>query len=177
MEQIDGTEKSSNSAGVETRKPDEQLSPVHVSRPWLPIIVTTSLVGVGVGGATFFVWASQAFSDVTAAVTFITGNTINLFILLAIAAQACIYWSQRSLMNKQWQVMQEQSTAMQKQLAVIERQEGVMRDALEETRNSMRYSQAAYITVKAIDATKFSLGEKIEVMVIYINSGVHPPTM
>jgi hypothetical protein len=106
---------------------------------------------------------------------------LNLALFAAVLIQAGIYWKQLremrktlAVLDRQAKTQETQSETMQGQLDAMERQEGVMRDSLAETRKSMRYAQSAYITVKAIDATKFSVGEKIEVTVIYSNSGNTP---
>jgi hypothetical protein len=156
MSEMKDTDTSAKNAEALYRKegePESTPAPTIKRRRW-PIVLTTgtflAVAGGGIGAIWFF---SAAFADITARATFVVGSAINLFIFLAIVAQACIYWAQRGIMNRQWEAMQE---------------------GLAETRKAMRYSQSAYITVKAIDATKFIVGENIEVAVIFTNNGNTP---
>jgi hypothetical protein len=52
---------------------------------------------------------------------FIAQNGLSLFVLIAVVAQALIYFSQRNLMGKQWEEMRNQSTQMRKSLMLANR--------------------------------------------------------
>jgi hypothetical protein len=133
---------------------DPQSLQVYQPRGWLlPLAVTGGVVGIGGAGFWWLLWASRAFDSVTDALTFLTGGTFTLALLLVALVQACVYWSQRGIMRQQWQAMQE---------------------GLAETRKAMRYGQSAYITVQGIEITQFVVGQPIEVTVIFTNSGITP---
>jgi membrane protein implicated in regulation of membrane protease activity len=145
---------------------DGNDSLLEVSPVGLPI----SLRGILLGGGVLLVvllLISVFLPNLSERVKFFTVNALSLLVLLVIAVQTYIYRRQWEVIERQEKVMQEQSEAMKGQLEA-------MRESLTETRKSMRYSQAAYITVKAIDATTFIVGEKIEVTIIFTNDGNTP---
>jgi hypothetical protein len=115
-------------------------------------MATLGLVAVA-GGGFYGIWrTSGAFADSGIAVNFVVVNTLSLLVFLAIVAQACIYWSQRGLMKKQWEAMQNtlmvtqhsadmatgqlvamqsQERALYQQLEVIKEQSLTMKSSVE----------------------------------------------
>jgi hypothetical protein len=73
-----------------------------------PIIVTgLSLSAIAIGGVYTIVRVASVFNEIGAIATFITGSIVGLFTLLAIVAQAAIYWQQRNFMMRQWKATQD----------------------------------------------------------------------
>ena len=88
-------------------KSNSQFVEVYRPKRWVPVLFVISLLVVGAGGVLFIIWASRLFTDPTAALTFIMGSIISLFILLSTVATTCIYWGQRNIMLQQWRAMNE----------------------------------------------------------------------
>jgi hypothetical protein len=124
--------------------PDPTPAPIIKRRRW-PVVLTTGTLLAGAGGGIGAIWFfSSVFADLTARATFVVGSAINLFIFLAIVAQACIYWGQRSTMNEQAKVM---------------------REGLKETRNLLRQNEWTFReNQRHASATQTQMHEQSEAM-------------
>jgi hypothetical protein len=143
-QEIEQAHSSKDSADNQPQKADTQS--VHVYRPkrWVPIVFLSALLAVGAVGVWFILWASRAFTDPTAALTFIMGSIISLFLLLSTVATTCIYWGQRNIMLQQWKAMGQQQAAMEWQAGIaeiqtglVDQQVGAMKEQLEAMRGQL----------------------------------------
>lgn len=153
MKQINQTAGGGDNANGLQPQTDKQPS-ADIYRPRLlpATITTTALALIGGVGVWFFMWASAVFTDTAAAINFVTQSALSLFVLLAVVAQGCIYWSQRGLMKRQWDAMQGQLEAMKDGLAethrLVEQNERAVEAAeqsIEIAQQNMVYAQRAYV--------------------------------
>lgn len=135
IEQVKDTNGGNANKETLQKKESQQLS-IDLGPPkrW-PIVLTGLLLsGVSIGGVYVIVSIASVFDEVTAIATFIAGSTVGLFTLLAIIAQAAIYWQQRNFMMRHWNAMQE---SVSRTDVIIEKMQGqleVMHDALDHDR-------------------------------------------
>ena len=112
---------------------DNQSLQIHRPRGWiLPALVTVGIAVAGGGGFWWIVWASQAFERSGDAVTFITGGSLTLALLLVAVVQACVYWSQRKVMKRQGEAMKRSLLIGEQQRDFLHLQSGTMRHQLDE---------------------------------------------
>jgi hypothetical protein len=148
-QEIEKTNSRETNTDSQPQKPQPQSVEVYRPKRWVLFVSVFTLLGVGVVGIWFIIWASKAFTQPTAALTFIMGSAISLFLLLSTIATTCIYWGQRNIMLRQWKAMQDSVNRtdtiidkMQGQLNAIKEQAGIMREALDESRKQSIASQA-----------------------------------
>jgi len=127
---------------AERRHPYPDPQPVQVYKPswWLAFLATVALAVLGISGFIWLVWASQTFSDAGDGVKFVTEGAIALALFLVAAIQACLYWSQRAIMNAQSSALTVQADAARHaaymatgQLVAMQHQEQAQDRMLEET--------------------------------------------
>ena len=117
-------------------------------RVWPALIVIGALAAIGVGGLLALVWASGAFADAGAGVSFVAQNTLALCFLLVVIAQACIYWRQRRVMIAQWKAMNDQLEAVAKQEGHLLTQANAAIEAVELAKGQLLAMQGQW---KAMD--------------------------
>jgi hypothetical protein len=187
------TQGSNNGADALQHQDDQHLT--HESPPrnwiirnWKTVASVGGLFTAAGVGVALLDWASRAIDDVGVALNFFAQNIFSMFILLAVIVQAVIS-------NRQWRAMKDsvertdtiienmqgqltsmvhQEEAMQGQLIVMNAQEAAMRDALEETRRTVRYSEAAYIAIKDGLLIQFGPNQTTVAKMFYTNAGNTP---
>jgi len=123
---------------------DLQSAPIHRPRSWLlPVAVTGGVAAIGGAGFWWLLWASQAFDRASDAVTFVTGGSLTLAILLVAVVQACVYWSQRGVMRKQWDAMERSVGRTDRIIEKMGGQLKAMEDSLTETRKMVNQNERA----------------------------------
>src|SRR5205085_9928446 len=115
---------SKDSADSQPQKPQPEFVEVYRPKRWVPFLFVVSLLAVGAGGVLFILWASRLFTDPTAALTFIMGSIISLFLLLSTVATTCIYWGQRNIMLQQRTAMGQEQARMEWQAELAKIQTG-----------------------------------------------------
>jgi len=148
---------------------------VRASRKWPAIVATTSLLSAAIGGIWIIVWSGAAIVDVALRLGFVATSVLNLFILIAIVAQACIYWSQRNTMSRQLNEMRRQLDAMNAQSRIMSESLALTRKLTEQNEIFGRVSTRAYVfldtaTIEApINSGKYPLAR-----IVFKNSGKSP---
>lgn len=154
MNEKEITETGADSQKAETRQSDPNTQSPQIYRPrkWPAVVATISVICLGIGGFSWLVWASRAFSEAADGIKFITEGSIALALLLVAIVQACVYGSQRRIMRAQWNAMEKQETAMRDQLTVMKATGGAQFDiakiTTEQAEKSAIYAQRAYVTAK-----------------------------
>lgn len=114
-QEIEQTNSSEANTNTQPQKTQPQSVEVYRPKRWVPVVFVISLLAIGAIGVWFIIWASKAFTEPTAALTFIMGSIISLFLLLSAIATTCIYWGQRNIMLQQWRAMRAQLIAVEHQ--------------------------------------------------------------
>jgi hypothetical protein len=81
---------------------------------------------------------------------------------------------QAKTMAEQLKVMREQGEHAKGQLAAMLAQEKAMRDSLDETRKTARYSEAAYIAIKDANLIQLEQGKRAQARLVFVNAGNTP---
>lgn len=137
--QVVKTGEGSESAAALPSEPNNNATLESYRLRKLPVVFAgISLAVIAVGGLWGIVWFAQVFTDSKTWVSFVIGASLNLFLLVAVIAQACIYWAQRNLMRQQW-------NAMQQALAEARQQTKIAGD-------SLVISQQAYVGIHSVRA-------------------------
>ena len=163
--------KQANSSEANTNTQTQKTGPqsVEIYRPkrWVPVVFVLGLLTVGAAGAWFILWASRAFTDPTAALTFIMGSIISLFLLLSTVATTCIYWGQRNIMLKQWGEMHENVTRtdliiekMQGQLDAMRTQEGHLLAQAEAAKEAADMAKGQLVAMQHQEQAQFATLEE-----------------
>jgi len=132
IKQVKDTKNGDSNKTALPPKSGQQLSPgIGAPKTWSVVVTGLSLSAVAIGGVYTIVRVASVFTEVGAIATFITGSIVGLFTLLAIVAQAAIYWQQRNFMMRQWKAMQDSVDRTDTIIAKMQGQLDVMTDALE----------------------------------------------
>jgi hypothetical protein len=120
-QEIEQANSRKTDANGQPQKSHSEFVEIYCPKRWMPVLFVVGLLTVGAVGVWFILWASQLFTDPTAALTFIMGSIISLFLLLSTIATTCIYWGQRNIMLQQWRAMRAQLSAMEQQAEYAQR--------------------------------------------------------
>lgn len=176
-EQVKDAKSGNGNESALQPKDGQQLSlDIGSPKTW-PIVVTgLSLSTVAIGGVYTIVRVASVFNEVGARATFITGSIVGLFTLLAIVAQAAIYWQQRNFMMRQWKAMQD---SVDRTDTIIDKMQGQldgMKDQARLIKQQIELNVAAeraYISLRDWKTPRFEHGYLI-LEAHYINGGRTP---
>jgi hypothetical protein len=198
VKQINQTTSEDGNANNLQHQTDKKppLPTLYQPRLWPAIITTAALVFVGGGGVGVLMWASAVFTDTAAAVSFVAQNVLSLFVLLAVVVQGCIYWSQRGLMKRQWEAMDDsleetrnivrqnertvtavetQAERMGSQVSIMQGQLNAMQETLGEMRISRELENRAWIGVSELEIMDAKNDKKaVDIIATFVNSGNSP---
>ena len=162
IEKVKDADGSETHEGALQPKSGQQIA-LDIGHPktW-PIIVTgLSLTAIAIGGVYTIVRVASVFNEIGAIATFITGSIVGLFTLLAIFAQAAIYWQQRNFMMRQWKAMQD---SVERTDTIIDKMQGQM-DAMKDQATLIRQqlelavaNERAYLRLRDWTTPKFEEG-------------------
>ncbi len=128
---------------------DMQSVQVYRPRKWLAVVVTGGLAVAAASGFGWLIWASGAFENASEGVKFITEGSIAFALLLVAIVQACVYWSQRRIMNAQWD-------AMERSLKAVERQEEHLSAQVEAARDAANMAKGQLVAMQHQEQAQFA---------------------
>jgi len=176
-QEIEQANSSKDSADSQPQKSQPEFVEVYRPKRWVPVLFVASLLTVGAGGVLFILWASKLFTDPTAALTFIMGSIISLFLLLSTVATTCIYWGQRNIMLQQWKAMNENIAKTDVIISKMGQHQAVMEWQAEIAEIQTRISETVergYMGIGDMTLTNLVVGGRPTVTIKWVNGGRTP---
>jgi|GEM_PF-3230167 len=166
--QIVQTSTGGDKPQPQNNETNNQAMMVYTQRRWPFFMTAGAIAGLAAGGG-FLIWQlSAAFNDPSTWATFVIGSALNLGVLLAVVAQACIYWGQRNLMAQQWRAMVDSK----KQTDTVIEEMRVQSAGLQETLQRERAKTDPRLRVVRIRIDNFDVGRTPIFIITISNDGL-----